>query len=224
VRGAGLAAVSECRKRRSKISLLPKWLSVFRAPYPTCYNVRAKRTFFSIKTRKIGRKTKPTQGGRSGAWTGCPRRLSSFRACPHPTGSSRLIDSAGSDLAGTARTECAQSLSSVLLTSARQGLDHKEGKYLGFKRKVKRYSDKLTSDKIIFLNYRQTFYQNTRKTCGRRRILSVFFKFPDRRHPSMGFNRGISYPAAAGSLDIGLGQYRVESATVLQSRRPRLRC
>jgi hypothetical protein len=107
-----------------------------------------------LKTRKIGRKTKPTQGGRSGAWTGCPRRLSSFRACPHPTGSSRLIDSAGSDLAGTARTECAQSLSSVLLTSARQGLDHKEGKYLGFKRKVKRYSDKLTSDKIIFLNYR----------------------------------------------------------------------
>ncbi len=145
-------------------------------------------TGFSSKTRKIGRKTKPTQGGRSGAWTGCPRRLSSFRACPHPTGSSRLIDSAGSDLAGTARTECAQSLSSVLLTSARQGLDHKEGKYLGFKRKVKRYSDKLTSDKIIFLNYRQTFYQNTRKTCRRRRILPIFYKFPVRRHLSMRFN------------------------------------
>ena len=64
---AGLATVSECRKRRSKISLLPKWLSVFRAPYPTCYNVCAKHTFFSIKTRKIGRKTKPTQGGQ-GFW------------------------------------------------------------------------------------------------------------------------------------------------------------
>ncbi len=180
---------------------------------------------FQLKPEKSVERRNQRRGAKdSGAWTGCPRRLSSFRACPHPTGSSRLIDSAGSDLAGTARTECAQSLSSVLLTSARQGLDHKEGKYLGFKRKVKRYSDKLTSDKIIFLNYRQTFYQNTRKTCERRRILSVFFKFPDRRHPSMGFNRGISYPAAAGSLDIGLGQYRAESATALQSRRPRLRC
>ena len=180
---------------------------------------------FLLKPEKSVERRNQRRGAKdSGAWTGCPRRLSSFRACPHPTGSSRLIDSAGSDLAGTARTECAQSLSSVLLTSARQGLDHKEGKYLGFKRKVKRYSDKLTSDKIIFLNYHQTFYQNTRKTCERRRILSVFFKFPDRRHPSMGFNRGISYPAAAGSLDIGLGQYRAESATALQSRRPRLRC
>ena len=180
---------------------------------------------FLLKPEKSVERRNQRRGAKeSGAWTGCPRRLSSFRACPHPTGSSRLIDSAGSDLAGTARTECAQSLSSVLLTSARQGLDHKEGKYLGFNRKVKRYSDKLTSDKIIFLNYRQTFYQNTRKTRERRRILSIFFKFPDRRHPSMGFNRGISYPAAAGSLDIGLGQCRVESATALQSRRPRLRC
>lgn len=180
---------------------------------------------FQLKPEKSVERRNQRRGAKdSGAWTGCPRRLSSFRACPHPTGSSRLIDSAGSDLAGTARTECAQSLSSVLLTSARQGSDHKEGKYLGFKRKVKRYSDKLTSDKIIFLNYRQTFYQNTRKTRKRRRTLSIFFKFPDRRHPSMGFNRGISYPAAAGSLDIGLGQYRAELATALQSRRPRLRC
>ena len=198
----------------------------FRFPGSLPYMLQCScQTQVFFKTRKSVERRNQRRGAKdSGAWTGCPRRLSSFRACPHPTGSSRLIDSAGSDLAGTARTECAQSLSSVLLTSARQGLDHKEGKYLGFKRKVKRYSDKLTSDKIIFLNYRQTFYQNTRKTCERRRILSVFFKFPDRRHPSMGFNRGISYPAAAGSLDIGLGQYRAESATALQSRRPRLRC
>ena len=180
---------------------------------------------FQLKPEKSVERRNQRRGAKdSGAWTGCPRRLSSFRACPHPTGSSRLIDSAGSDLAGTARTECAQSLSSVLLTSARQGLDHKEGKYLGFNRKVKRYSDKLTSDKIIFLNYRQTFYQNTRKTCGRRRRLSIFFKFPDRRHPSMGFNQGISYPAAAGSLDTDLGQYRAELAATPQRRRLRLRC
>ena len=180
---------------------------------------------FQLKPEKSVERRNQRRGAKdSGAWTGCPRRLSSFRACPHPTGSSRLIDSAGSDLAGTARTECAQSLSSVLLTSARQGLDHKEESYLGFTRKVKRYSDKLTSDKIIFLNYRQTFYQNTRKTCGRRRRLSIFFKFPDRRHPSMGFNRGISYPAAAGSLDTGLDQCRVESATALQRRRLLRRC
>jgi len=156
--------------------------------------------------------------------TGCPRRLSSFRACPHPTGSSRLIDSAGSDLAGTARTERAQSLSSVLLASARQRLDNKGGKYLGFKRKVKRYSDKLISDKIIFLNCRQTFYQNTRKTCGRRRKLSIFFKFLDRRHPSMGFNQGISYPAAAGSLGTGLDQCRAESAAIPQRRKLLRQC
>ena len=131
---AGLATVSECRKRRSKISLLPKWLSVFRAPYPTCYNVRAKHRFFLLKPEKSVERRNQRRGAKeSGAWTGCPRRLSSFRACPHPTGSSRLIDSAGSDLAGTARTECGQSLSSVLLTSARQRLDNKEGKYLGFK-------------------------------------------------------------------------------------------
>jgi len=180
---------------------------------------------FLLKPEKSVERRNQRRGAKeSGAWTGCPRRLSSFRACPHPTGSSRLIDSAGSDLAGTARTERARSLSSVLLASARQGSGHKEGKYLGFKRKVKRYSDKLTSDKIIFLNCRQTFYQNTRKTCGRRQKLSIFFKFLDRRHPSMGFNQGISYPAAAGSLDIGLGQCRVELVVALQWRRPRLRC
>ena len=180
---------------------------------------------FQLKPEKSVERRNQRRGAKdSGAWTGCPRRLSSFRACPHPTGSSRLIDSAGSDLAGTARTEHVQSLSSVLLTSARQGLDHKEESYLGFKRKVKRYSDKLTSDKIIFLNYRQTFYQNTRKTCGRRLTLSIFFKFPDRRHPSMGFNQGISYPAAAGSLDTDLGQYRAELAATPQRRRLLRRC
>ena len=119
---------------------------------------------FQLKPEKSVERRSQRRGAKdSGAWTGCPRRLSSFRACPHPTGSSRLIDSAGSNLAGTARTECAQSLSSVLLTSARQGSDHKEGKYLGFKRKVKRYSDKLTSDKIIFLNYHQTFFFRTQE-------------------------------------------------------------
>jgi hypothetical protein len=72
----------------------------------------------------------------------------------------------------------------VLLASARQGLDQKRGRYLGSKRKVKRYSDKLTSDKIIFLTYRLTFYQDTEKACGRRLSLSIFFKFHGRRHPS----------------------------------------
>ena len=182
-------------------------------------------TGFSFKTRKSVERRNQRRGAKeSGAWTGCPRRLSSFRACPHPTGSSRLIDSAGSDLAGTARTERAQSLSSMLLASARQGLSHKDGNYLGFKRKVKRYSDKLISDKIIFLNCRQTFYQNTRKTCGRRRKLSIFFKFLDRRHPSMGFNQGISYPAAAGSLGTGLDQCRAESAAIPQRRRLLRQC
>jgi hypothetical protein len=180
---------------------------------------------FLLKPEKSVERRNQRRGAKeSGAWTGCPRRLSSFRAGPHPTGSSRLIDSAGSDLAGTARTERAQSLSSVLLASARQGSGHKEGKYLGFKRKVKGYSDRLISDKIIFLNCRQTFYQNTRKTCGRRRRLSIFFKFPDRRHPSMGFNQGISYPAAAGSLGTGLDQCQAVSATTLRWRRLPRQC
>ena len=59
---AGLATVSECRKRRSKISLLPKWLSVFRAPYPTCYNVRAKHRFF-LKNQKNRSKDETNAGG-----------------------------------------------------------------------------------------------------------------------------------------------------------------
>jgi hypothetical protein len=127
----------------------------FRFPGSLTYNATRfmPNTGFSSKTRKSVERRSQRKGAKeSGAWTGCPRRLSSFRACPHPTGSSRLIDSAGSDLAGTARTECGQSLSSVLLTSARQGLDNKGEKYLGFKRKVKRYSDSLTSYKIVFLN------------------------------------------------------------------------
>ena len=125
----------------------------------TCYNVRAKHSFFILKPEKsVERRTQRRGAKESGAWTGCPRRLSSFRACPHPTGSSRLIDSAGSNLAGTARTECGQSLSSVLLASARQRLDNKGRKYLGFKRKVKRYSDKLISDKIILSDSTQSHF------------------------------------------------------------------
>ena len=114
---------------------------------------------FLLKPEKSVERRNQRRGAKeSGAWTGCPRRLSSFRACPHPTGSSRLIDSAGSNLAGTARTECGQSLSSVLLASARQRLDNKRGKYLEFKRKVKRYSDKLISEKIILSDSTQSLF------------------------------------------------------------------
>ncbi len=75
----------------------------------------------------------------------------------------------------------------------------------------KRYSDKLISDKIIFLNYRQTFYQNTRKTYGRRFVLSIFFKFPVRRHLSMGFNREsvtLLLQVLWISVSVNIGQYR----------------
>ena len=133
----------------------------FRFPGSLTYMLQCscQTQFFILKPEKsVERRTQRRGAKESGAWTGCPRRLSSFRACPHPTGSSRLIDSAGSDLAGTARTECGQSLSSVLLASARQRLDNKGRKYLGFKRKVKRYSDKLISEKIILSDSTQSLF------------------------------------------------------------------
>ena len=133
----------------------------FRFPGSLTYTLQCscQTQFFILKPEKsVERRTQRRGAKESGAWTGCPRRLSSFRACPHPTGSSRLIDSAGSNLAGTARTECGQSLSSVLLASARQRLNNKGRRYLGFKRKVKRYSDKLISDRIILSDSTQSLF------------------------------------------------------------------